>query len=340
MSGPQPESGLSSAQLRALDRLMDRVEDRLWGAEDGCHRVEPGASWEQVKQSQIPAQAGFFWTRFNGMELAQGEVIVASLDEIPELSERFADRLREGDKVIGQRGLDIYVLPADPWEEGAQVVLVDGAKQRGPLASSLGNWILALLGEFALIFDDEGEYRDGLFEEGSTELMPEVQRKILRRRLDMDPDGVLARFELGQLLREQGEVRAAISELKKAIRAAPDFCWSHFEIGRAYFEQVELNSAYEAFVRAAELSSENAYLSSLCSAWAIRCIEDEAEKAEKLRSVVRAKVQSFASDQLEEARECAEDGHKDLALENIALGLAVVPTHLELLALRRSICGV
>lgn len=338
MSGPQPESGLSSAQLRALDRLMDRVEDRLWGAEDGCHRVEAGASWAQVERSQIPAQAGFFWTRFNGMELAQGEVTVASLEEIPELTERFADRLREGDKVIGQRGLDIYVLPADPWEEGAQVVLVDSAKQRGPLASSLGNWILALLGEFSLIFDDEGEYRDGLFDEGSGELMPEVQRKILRRRLDLDPDGVLARFELGQLLREQGELRAAISELKKALRAAPDFCWSHFEIGRAYFEQADLSSAFMSFCRASELSSDNAYLSALCAAWAIRCIEDEPEKAEDLRAEVRSRVQSFASDQLEEARECAEDGHKDLALENIALGLAIVPTHLELLALRRKVC--
>lgn len=338
MSSDPGTCPLRPAQERALDRLMDRVEDRLWGASDGAHRIHPGATWAEVEAEGIPPEPGYFWTRFDGLELAQGEVLIARLSEIEALTSRFAEQLRPGDRVIGQRGRDLYVLPKDPWSEGAMVLLVDQAKQRGPLASSVGHWVLALLGEFALLFDEEGEYRDGLYDEETGELGEAMQRKILRRRLDMDPDGPLARFELGQLLRAQGELRAASTELKHAVKLAPDFHWSHYELGRCYFELEQSRPAKGCFAQAAELCQENAYLFALFSAWELRCLQDlKSPEADALRAKIRAQAPTFAVDQLEDAREAIEDERLELASEHLELGLAASPKDLGLLALRRQL---
>lgn len=335
MSAPNAPEELTQGQERALDRVMDKVEDRLWGASEGAHRVHPGASWEEVHAVGLKPEYGYFWTRFNGMELAQGEVEVARLDQIEAWTEEFQERLRPGDRVIGQRGRDVYVLPEDPWAEGAVVLLVDEVKQRGPLASSVGHWVLALLGEFALLFDEDGEYRDELFDESTGQLVPDTQRKILRRRLDMDPDGPMARFELGQLLRAQGETRAAISELKRAIKVAPEFSWSHYELGRCYFGEKQLRPALGCFESAAEHTGDNLYLYALFSAWAIRCVEKEDDpKIASLRKEILARVPNFAKDQLEEACELLEEDSAELIEEHLALGLAVAPKDLGLLAMR------
>lgn len=326
------------AQERSLDRLMDRIEDRLWGASEGAHRVQAGAGWDDVAKVGISPEFAYFWTRFDGLELSQGEVTIASLAQIPELTQTYAPRIRPGDLVIGHRGHDIYVLPKDPWAEGAVVLVVDPAKQRGPLASSVGHLVLALLGEFALLFDDEGEYREGLYDEHTGELTLEAQRKILRRRLDMDPDGPMARFELGQLLRAHGEVRAAITELKTAVKVAPEFHWSHYELGRCYFDQAKMRPALGCFESAAEICQDNAYLFALFSAWAIRSLEDQdPSKAQALRSAIVAKAPSFAADQLEDATEAIEDQEHPAAMEAVLLGLAVSPKDLSLLALRSSL---
>lgn len=329
---------LRPAQERALDRLMDRIEDRLWGAPEGCHRVHPGASWEQVSQAQIPPEPGYFWTRFDGLELSQGEVTIARLSEIEGLTQAYEDRLTPGDRVIGQRGMDLYVLPKDPWAEGAMVLLVDMAKQRGPLASSVGHWVLALLGEFAILFDDEGEYRDGLYDLSTGEITPEYQRKILRRRLDLDPDGPMARFELGQLLRGQGELRGAITELKHAVKCAPEFHWSHYELGRCYFGQGQTRPAKGCFEQAAQICEKNDFLFALFSAWTLRCLEKEdPESATTLRATVRSRAPSFPADQLEDAKEALDDEQVELAREYVDVGLAVSPKDLGLLALRRQL---
>lgn len=338
MSESATDCPLRPALERSLDRLMDRVEDRLWGASEGAHRVEAGAGWDQVAAVGIPPEFAYFWTRFDGLELSQGEVTIASLAQIPELTKTHQERLRAGDLVIGHRGHDLYVLPKDPWAEGAVVLVVDPAKQRGPLASSVGHLVLSLLGEFALLFDDEGEYREGLYDEHSGELTPEVQRKILRRRLDMDPDGPMARFELGQLLRAQGEIRAALSELKIAVKVAPEFHWSHYELGRCYFDQDKGRPALGCFEAAAELCTDNPYLFALFSAWAIRCLEKEdPSRVEKLRAAIVAKAPTFAADQLEDATEAIEDQEHQAAIEAVLIGLAVAPKDLSLLALRSSL---
>ena len=80
------------------------------------------------------------------------------------------------------------------------------------------------------MYDEYGEFHDGLIDE-SGDLLPAVKRKLMRRRLDLDPYAPAPRLRLAETLRESGELRAALTEVRKVLHYAPEFAAAHAEHG-------------------------------------------------------------------------------------------------------------
>jgi tetratricopeptide (TPR) repeat protein len=333
--------GKPSRRDRSREALLDRVEDRLMDAPIGLHRVGGPADAAALTHAQLSDEAAALWRRWDGIELAGGEAKLFSLAEQELATEeaREAGLLRAGDRVIGQYGVALLVIPADPWEEGGEVVLVEDDGERAPYASSVVRLALGLVAEMGVLHDDEGEYREDLFGDDG-HLTPRAERRLLRRRLDYDEDAPFPRFRLGQLLRRAGELRAARSELRRVLRCAPEFAWAHWELGRAALELGERDEARESFATAAEKTQE-IHLRALFLAWQARIAadHDEAER-ERLATEVKRLDPGFVAAREAGLRESIEHEDGGQARELLALGLAIEPRSLGLLGLREAVMAL
>ncbi len=341
---PATPNPSTDERRRALHSL-DRIEDRLRDAPDGLHMAGDPAEPDALAASKLPAAARLLWSRWDGLDLAHGELRLYSLAEIATAQDD--ERLREGDVVIGERGGDLLVLAGDPHAEGADVVLVEEDGERLPHSSTVDLMVLASLGEAAALFDEEGEYQADLFG-ADGELTRAAERRLLRRHLDLDPDAPLARFRLAQALRRSGEWRAASGELNQLLRRAPEFAWGHHELGRARLGLGDATGATKAFVAASEHAAEQG-LAAYFLAWA--CLargsgpEGQGAKDRRLpdRAALAAMVlqrsPNFAANQEAGVRAALEDEDGPRADEMLKLGLAVIPGHLGLLSLREAVAN-
>lgn len=325
-------SGRRSPTVGRDDDVLDRVEDRLRDASDGMHGVGEPASATALEASGIDADERGLWARWDGMELAAGEARVLTLAQIPAATAEAIEAgiVQSGDVVIAERGRDLFVLPADPWAEGAAVVRVEEAGDRSPEASSVAHLVVGWLGEIAVLYDAQGEFNDELFGEDG-ELVPAAERKLCRRRLDLDPDAPNARLRLAELLREAGQLAAAKAELQQVIKRAPEFAWAQLALGRTLLALDQRERAIVAF-RAASQCHGDAGQQAWFLAWAAFAAEGEGRAP--LAKEVLALRPEFAAHQAEAVAALLELERFDAAKEQLELGLAVIPGHLELLRLR------
>jgi hypothetical protein len=328
-------SDADGGELGRVERALDRIDERLAEAPPGMHRCGRPAASASLQTAGLPATAALVWARFDGMELACGEARLFALVELATAT-RTADAegiLAPGDRVIGERGRTSMVLPADPWSEGAEVVSIDEEGERAPEASSVAHLVLGWLGEISVLYDDDGDFREDLFDEDSGELTLEAQRRLLRRRLDFDPDAPRARLELARSLAARGEHRGAQAELKAVLKRAPEYAWAHHELGHVHSALGQERAAHEAHARAAQ-SAREPEVQALFWAWAALRSSSEEQRARCAREVLERRA-AFVAHQLAGAKSLLELGRVGEAQEMIELGLAVAPRSLELLALRR-----
>lgn len=353
-AAPAPSTtALSTDERRRVQHNLDRIEDRLRDAPEGLHAVNPPADPEALVASPLPPAARLLWAQWDGLELAAGELRLWPLAELAQADAALREegRLRADDIPIGERGNDILVLCADPHAEGADVVLVEEDGERLPHSAGVDLLVLAVLGEIAVLYDEEGEFQEHLFK-ADGQLSRAAERRLLRRHLDLDPDAPLARFRLARSLRRAGELRAAASELRQLLRRAPDFAWGQHERGRVSLGLGDAAEAGHAFVQASELAADEG-LRAYFLAWA--CLAAEAiapvpadskpargrGKPPLDRNALAARVLAlspeFVRAQEAAVRAALEAEDAPRAEESLRLGLAVVPGHLGLLSLRPAV---
>ena len=320
-------SGADAEARRNVERALERIEERLYAAPAGLHAVGRPASDAALTEAGLPEVAALVWRAFDGIELAGGEARLFALAELQAATNTAAAEglLQPGDRVIGERGRETLVLPEDPWAEGGDVVVVGDDVERGPEASTVAHWILGVLGELAVLYDEDGEFRDGLFDDEDGELTAAARRRLLRRRLDLDEDAPRARLLLARLLREAGETRAAAAELTGVLRRAPDWCWAHHERGL-------LESKPRPFQKAADCTDDDV-LKAHFLAHAAAVADDTHRPA--LAEKVLALRPDYVTHQREGAKAHLARNAPEDAAPLIRLGLAIAPRNLELLALKK-----
>jgi tetratricopeptide (TPR) repeat protein len=331
-------AGVTREEAARIEQALERLEERLMSAPPGLHRVGGPASPDALEAAGLPPTAAMLWARYDGVEVGAETARILPLDAIDEATAAAEGEglLRPGDRVVGEIGRDLLVLPADPYEEGADVVLVEEGGERLPEASTAAHLALGLVGEAGVLFDDEGEFRDELFGEEDGELTEAAQRRLLRRRLDLDPDAPRARLRLAQLLLAAGELRAAQSELRQVLRRAPELPWAHEALGRVKEAMGEADEARGSYLTASEgMDPVDPELAAYFRARAARCAEGDERAA--IAAKVKAARPEFAREQVDAAKVLIERGARKDAAEVVALGLAVQPGQVELLALRREL---
>ncbi len=339
---------------KQIEDLIDRITVRLRDAPDGLHEVGAPADPEMLEQSELVSEQAALWAAFDGLNLAQSEVVVWPLSQIDEVTAqlRETDRIDPDDVVIGERGRDLFVLCPDPFLEGADVIMVEEDGERLPHSSTVLHLVLAMFGEISVLYDEDGEFNDELFGEDG-ELHPVALRRLLRRHLDFDVDAPYARFRLARALADGGELRAAQSELRRVINIAPSFPWPHHELGRLYLRgDGKRAAAHKLFLQAGAALREGSEgelplqsldptrqtLYAYFLAWA--CLaSDDPEARKRLATEVLSLDGGFAMAQEARIRDAVAHGDNETARELLELGLAVLPGHLGLLSLRSSVTG-
>ena len=323
---------------KRLERALDRIEERLYDAARGFHEAGGPADVEGLSRSLLPDDVRRFWARWDGMDLGHGSVTIGDVDAVETLTTAAREEglIGAGDVLFAQRGDESFVFPEDPWEEGAEVVLVDDQGSRFPMSGTLTGFVLAQIGELSVLYDEEGEFQEDTFGEDG-ELTPAVRRRLLRRHLDYDPDAPLARLQLGQSLRREGDLEAALREFEAVLVRAPSFAWAQVETGRAAVVLGRYARAQEAF-RAALESERDPDLKTFVRAW-LALAMGEGEARERLAAEVLSETPDFASQEEAAAREALGLGDVARAREHVRLGLCVSPRALGLMALRRELEG-
>jgi tetratricopeptide (TPR) repeat protein len=330
--------GVPREEAARIEQALEKLEERIMSAPPGLHRVGPPADAAALREAGLPPAAAMLWARYDGIEVGAEMARILPLAEIAAATAAAEAEglLQPGDRVVGEVGRDLLVLPHDPYEEGADVVLVEEGGERLPEASTAAHLALGLLGEASVLYDDEGEFREELFDEHDGELTEAAQRRVLRRRLDMDPDAPRARLRLAELLRRAGELRAAGSELRQVLRRAPELPWAHEALGRVKEALGQADEARRSYLGAAErMDAADPELAAYFRARAARCAHGE-ERAAIVATIKQARPE-FAREQVDAAKVLLERGARADAAEVVALGLAVQPGQVELLALKREI---
>src|SRR5262249_37666247 len=117
--------------------------------------------------------------------------------------------------------------------------------------TQLARWLAGVVDALAVLYDDEGEFRDGCFDEDG-ELVPEVGERQLRAILRRDPAAPGPRWRLARTLGLQDRIPAARSELEEVVAHAPKFAWAWLDLAKISERLGELAGAVDEARAAAD----------------------------------------------------------------------------------------
>lgn len=313
---------------------LDRVFELLDAAPAGLHDITPPAD---ALPAGLPDPLIELYARCDGAHLYHDTLELAPSAEVtlPEVAARSASDARwrfgtiDGEAVsIDTRG---RIWRADP--------SLDDDVCEG---SRLDRWLAGLVDALALVYDHEGEFNDGVFDEDG-ELLPEVRERQLRACLRRDAAAPAARWRLAHLLSEADtdDARAAArDQLEQVVADDPTFAWAWLDLARISERLGELPGAIDE-ARMAAQTAEGARHPQAGYFWAQVARLASRHGDELLRAEAATKTSLLAPDlrraQLDGARASLADDDRASARGLLELLRAVWPRDLEVLALARDL---
>ena len=296
-----------------LDRVLALLDD----APAGLHDVDPPAA---RLPSGLPEPLIDFYARCDGARLFIDSVELAPSADVVQRGDHWVFGTLEGeDLLIDDRG---RVWRSD---ESLDDLVCEGTK--------LDRWLAGVVDAIAVLYDDDGEFADGLFDEDG-ELLPAVGERQLRAALKRDPAAPGPRWRLAHALLAQDSAVLARAELEEVVAHEPGFAWAWLDLAKISERVGELSGAVDEARAAADAAAElpqAGYFQAQLARLASRA-GDEATRATAARRAAELAPELKAA-QLEGARASLADGDVASARGLIDLLRAVWPRDLEVLEL-------
>jgi len=305
--------------LEALDRVFEQLD----GAPAGLHDVTPAAV---ELPSGLPEPLIELYARCDGARLFLDSIELAPSSEVTAAEGRWRFGTLEDEELwIDRRG---RIWRSD---ESLDDMICEGTR--------LERWLAGVVDAVAMLYDDEGEFRDGCFDEGG-ELLPAVGERQLRAMLKRDPGAPGPRWRLAHALLSQDRVAAARSELEEAVAHEPGFAWAWLDLAKISEALDELPGALDEARAAADAAvaahhAQAGYFHAQLARLASRA-GDEATRAHAARRAGELGP-DLKPAQLAGARASLEAGDIGSARGLLDLLRAVWPRDLEVLELARRI---
>ncbi len=301
---------------------LDRIFTALADAEFGLHDLDEPAELPDGGPEPLIE----LYARCGGARLFVGalEIVPPSDVELDLARGRWRFATLDGDAIaIDPKG---RIWRAD---ESIEDDIVDGTR--------LDRWLAGQLDALALIYDGDGEYADGVFDEDG-ELVPAMREQQLRAQLKRDAAAPGPRWRLAQVLLDQGADVSARDELEQVVADDPVFAWAWLDLARVSERIGEGKNALDEARMGAE-AAEGAQHPQAGYFWAQLARLAVRGGDELVRAEAATKASLLAPDlkraQIEGARERLEAGDTASAKGLLDLLRAVWPRDLEVLDLAK-----
>jgi Tfp pilus assembly protein PilF len=317
--GAHGESGATGGESQGLDRVFERLDE----ATAGLHDVTPPAD---ELPSGLPEALIELYGHCDGARLFLDSIEIAPSSEVTGRDGRWQfGRLEDEELWIDRRG---KIWRSD---ESLDDVICEGTR--------LERWLAGVVDALAMLYDDEGEFRDGCFDEGG-ELLPAIGERQLRAMLRRDPGATAPRWRLAHALLSQARVAEARAELEEVVAHEPGFAWAWLDLAKISESLDELPGALDETRAAADAAAAAAHPQAGYFHAQLARIASRAGD-EPTRALAARRAGELAPDlksaQLAGARSSLEAGDTASARGLLDLLRAVWPRDLEVLELARRI---
>jgi tetratricopeptide (TPR) repeat protein len=299
-----------------VTHYFERFREELARYAEGVHRL--GAPAEAEAVAAFPDEYRDFLRSWNGADLFHEDVHIRAA----------AEAEREGDELVFAEDASGSTFA---FAKDGIVEYESDTGLRWREATTFERWLDHVMAQGALIYERDGEFREGAF--AGEELAPPVELKLARKKVRLDPDAPKPRFDLGMVLLRAGHEREAQKELERAAELDPAAPWPWFELGKLRFGAGDVAGAAEALAHAAEGEHEHA---GFFAAWAARVAQAAGDaRAQSFREQAQRRDPGLVGRQIAAAQAELEAGRRAEALEQIELALAVSPRDMQALDLKR-----
>jgi tetratricopeptide (TPR) repeat protein len=293
------------------------VFELLEAAPAGLHDIAPPAA---QLPSGLPEVLIEFYARCDGARLFLDTVELAPSADVAANEGRWVFGALDGDDLlIDARGR--------VWrnEESLDDLVCEGTR--------LDRWLAGIVDAIAVLYDDEGEFADGCFDEDG-ELLPAVGERQLHAMLKRNPGAPGPRWRLAHALLAQGSMSEGRGELEDVVAHDPDFAWAWLDLAKISERLGELSGAVDEARAATEAAAghpQAGYFHAQLARLASRA-GDEPTRATAARRAAELAPELKAA-QLAGVRESLATGDTASARGLIDLLRAVWPRDLEVLEL-------
>jgi Tfp pilus assembly protein PilF len=308
---------LGDERSEAGPSALDRVFELLDAAPAGLHDLAPPAA---VLPSGLPEPLIELYARCDGARLFLDSVELVASAAVAADAAGWTFAVVEGaDVTIDARG---RIWRTD---ESLDDPVCEGTR--------LDRWLAGIVDAIAMLYDDEGEFADGLFDEAG-ELLPAVSERQLRAQLKRDPGAPGPRWRLGHALLAQGSIAEGRAELEEVVARDRELAWAWLDLAKVSERLGELPGAVDEARAATEAAADHpqaGYFHAQLARIAGKA-GDEATRAAAARRAAELAPELKAA-QLEGTRESLAAGDLASARGMIELLRAVWPRDLAVLEL-------
>jgi tetratricopeptide (TPR) repeat protein len=297
--------------------FFERFREEVARYAEGVHRLGGPAPAARLKG--FPDELAAFLRSWNGADLFVDAVRIAPAEEIA----RDGELWPFGETATGDRlAIDAATGAVLRVEEDTGELLVEG--------TSFAHWLEGLVIAEAIVYDREGEFREGIFDEDGEELTPAAAEKRERKALKVDPTAPAPAWRLAKALSRLGRADKAAAVLRELTAREPRFAWAWFDLARLERAAGDLAAAERAYASAAEADPDYehaGYFAAHAARAAAERGDEEARKRHGSRALqLDAELPRL---QLEAATRMAEEGRVEEAREAALLVRAVRPGDLQ-----------